>query len=166
MQVFFVHERWQSYQKQRLAALSTSLLCVSLAFIAGVLLLLRIAAAFLCRMTFVFQSRFASPDSWSKIDAPALMACLKNSRKGCVMLYKGGLTLRKIETLKLTLLVCRPFLGRWFEGEKANNANNNTLNNRGLLISDEKEKECEEVVCPITQHCVRGVCVCLPGKFC
>ena len=53
-----------------------------------------------------------------------------------------------------------------FEGEKANNANNNTFNNRGLLISDEKEKECEEVVCPITQHCVRGVCVCLPGNFC
>ena len=53
-----------------------------------------------------------------------------------------------------------------FEGEKANKASNNTLNNRGLLISDEKEKECEEVVCPITQHCVRGVCVCLPGNFC
>ncbi|CAH3123380.1 unnamed protein product [Porites lobata] len=33
-------------------------------------------------------------------------------------------------------------------------------------VKDEKEKECEEVVCPITQYCVRGVCVCLPGKFC
>ncbi|XP_073250702.1 protein lin-12-like [Porites lutea] len=33
-------------------------------------------------------------------------------------------------------------------------------------VKDEKEKECEEVVCPITQHCVRGVCVCLPGNFC
>ena len=58
-------------------------------------------------------------------------------------------------------------LGLNFEGEKKNKyTNKNTMNNRGLLISDEKGKECEEVVCPITQHCVRGVCVCLPGKFC
>ena len=114
--VFFVHVCWQS--QQRLAALSTPLLCVSLAFITWALLLLRISVAFLCCMTFVFQSRFASPDSWSKVDAPVFMACLKNSRKGCVMLYKGGLTFRKIETLKLTLLVCRPFLGRSILREK------------------------------------------------
>ena len=55
-----------------------------------------------------------------------------------------------------------------FDGEKNKQTNiqNKTLNNRELLISDKKEKECKAVVCPITQHCVRGVCVCLPGTFC
>lgn len=73
--------------------------------------------------------RFASPDSWSKIDALVLMACLKNFRKGCVMLCIGGLTLRKRETLKVPLLVCRRFLGRSILMEKKKQTNKYTKQN-------------------------------------
>ena len=143
---------------------------ISSLYYSGFVAVTHISAAFLCRVTFVFQSRFASPNSWSKIDAPALMACLKKLQERlCDAIQRCSYIKKfKIETLKLPLLVCRPFLGRSILREKKNKqiCKQQHLNNRGLLISDEKEKECEEVVCPITQYCVRGVCVCLPGKFC
>ena len=98
-----------------------------------------------------------------------LMAYLKKLQERlCDAIYRGSyIKKRRNSESTVASLPSIPWAVNLREKrKKQTNIKSNTLNNNELLFSDKKEKECKEVVCPITQHCVRGVCICLPGTFC